>query len=134
MNLLKKLRAKRASILLEALLSVIILSVSIVTINQSMTASLRSLVYSEDYTKALIYLENQIFDLMYLGYVESNQNKEITLPEDERFWLTVVTKPASFGQGSKINELKLTISWKSGKRKNNMAFETYLFNPPDEEK
>ena len=132
MNLLRKLRVKRASILLEALLSVIILSVSIVVINQSMTASLRSLVYSEDYTKALIFLENQIFDLMYLGFIESNQSKVITLPEDERFWITVATQPVAFGQDSKINQLNLTISWKSGKRKNNMAFETYLFNPPDE--
>ena len=134
MSELKFKKNKGGSILLEALLSILILSVSIVMINQSLTASLRSLVYTEDYTQALIHMENQIFNFMYLGFIENNQSKTIDVPGDSRFSLAMNSRPASLGQDMKLNKMDLTISWKSGKKKNSIVFETYLFPPSDEKK
>ena len=73
-NMLKKIISKknrRGSILLEALLSVVILSVSMTVIIQSMTSSLRAMEYSANYTMAIVLLENKIIDLILQNSVES---------------------------------------------------------------
>lgn len=126
---------KQGSLLVEALLSVVILSVSLTLIIEGMTTSLRSTVYISDYTTALLLLENKMFDLIQKGYVEANLQEEQEFPSPfERFKSRLITLPLDDQSGGSINQLKLSLDWTSGRRNNHVSIESYLFNIPDSNK
>ena len=59
----KKLQ-KRGSFLVEVLLTVVILSVSLTIIIQSLVSSLRAISYSANYSSAILSAENKMFELL----------------------------------------------------------------------
>ncbi|MBF0384386.1 MAG: hypothetical protein HQL27_00805 [Candidatus Omnitrophica bacterium] len=131
---------KRASMLIEALLSTVILSVSLTVIISSITACVRSIVYSSDYTEALFLAEDKMLKLLEKGSVAVNLKEEEAFPApDDRFKYILQTNISEFSKAAsdlpseeKINEVALKVYWDSGKRKNALEFNTYLFNLPDE--
>ncbi len=139
MNVINNLKSKlksRGSFLLEALLSVVILSVSITLVLQSITASARSVTYTADYTEALFLAENKMFELMEQGFIEDGFKEEDAFPEPfEKYKYSITAASADNSPGlsseeaeNKINLVNLAVSWNSGKRNNTIQFYTYLFN------
>ena len=137
-NKLKEKNNRKGSILLEALLSVVILSVSITLIIQSMTSSYRATVYNADYTTAFLLIENKLFEVIQKGYLEAGLREEknfLSPYEKYKYLLSVNPYQSSFANTGEdpadqnhLNRIDLKLSWSSGKRKNNILLKTLLFN------
>ncbi len=120
-------RSEKGFFLVEVLLSVVILSVSLTLIIQSMTSALRSSAFAGDHTTALMILENKMFDLFEKGFVETGLKKEEQIPRPyDRYWYFLDVKPAGEKNERRLHEVDAVLTWKSGKRQNRVAFQTYL--------
>ena len=128
------LKNKRGSLLMESLLSIVILSVSLTLIIQSLTSSLRSVVYSAEYTNAVMLLENKMFEIIKQGFIQKDLRQEEQLSEpNERYKILLETGNVVSGNlPSSMNEIKLSIVWNSGRRTNNISLVTYLFDLSNE--
>ena len=116
--------------MLEALLSVVILSVSLVVIIQSMTSSLRASVYSLDYTLSLVLLENKLFELFKAGFIETALSQESSLNlADKTYQCSLATSSLDDEFVKDLIKVNLSLSWESGRKKSVIKTETYLFKP-----
>ena len=109
---------QRGSLLLEALLSVVILSVSIALIIQSMTAGMRAAVYSQEATIALVKLEN------FLTESKSGATSQSAPPEDALFILD-----SSESTEDQLKRLDSSVRWKSGSKIASIAVSSYSYAP-----
>jgi len=121
---------KRGSLLLEALLSVIILSVSITMIIQSMTASLRAVKYSIHYTKASILMENKMVGLLQKGAAEpgAGESGDFDFPY-ENYQYSLSVEPSDAGTGDdhiKLSDVQLRVSWMAGGKEKGVSVGTYM--------
>ena len=122
-------RLKRGFILVEALLSIVIIAVSLNFILQSFTATYRAAALNVDYTKAAILLENQMSLITQKQFVQAGQDQEgECLHPFENFHYHLQTTD---GAGA-LNDVHLDISWKSGVKNNQISLMTYLLKPTDE--
>lgn len=115
----------RGSLLLEALLAVVILSVSFTFIIQSLMASLRANIYSGEYIQASLYLENKLNTILQKGFIESNKNETGGLDKKGRFSYRIQTE--IFEQDEDLNLVQLSAEWQHGSKKNKFVLETLLF-------
>ena len=122
-------------ILIEAVLSVVIIAVSLTLILQSFTGAYRAAALNVDYTKALILLENQMSLITRTGFIEAGARQEgddhVPL---ERFHYDLEAEPSLSDVKGEINQVKLNIAWKSGVNSKHISLITYLLKPPDEKK
>ncbi|OGX37663.1 MAG: hypothetical protein A3D87_03850 [Omnitrophica WOR_2 bacterium RIFCSPHIGHO2_02_FULL_50_17] len=116
---------ERGSLLLEALLSVMVLSVSLSVIVQSMTSALRAIRYSADYTAALTALEDQMFDLMEGGFLETGSSQKQLADPDAAYQYFLEADPFQETSPGGIQKVSAQIQWKSGRRQNRIVLKTY---------
>ena len=122
-------------ILLEALVSIVIIAVSLTFILQSFTATYRAAALNADYTKALILLENQMSLVAQKGFIEAGLQQDTEYSEPfERFRYHLAATPSSSNVKGEINDVKLDITFTSGVKNNQISLITYLFKPADEKK
>ena len=130
---LKSRGKQQGSILLEALLSTVILSVSITIIIHSMVASLRAAKYTADYSVALILADNKINNLRVKKNIESGNREEKFFGEhDKKFRYLLQTRQFDDEYVRDLNEVNVDVSWKNGAKKNKMLFSTYLLDAGDQ--
>ncbi len=113
-------------------MAISILSVSLTLIVNSFLSSFRSSVYAKDYTLATILLENKLSQLKEKGSIPDGVHEEenFTKP-NEKFRYHLESQNVKSGEQRGIfNEIKLSVTWPSGKRNNNISLVTYLFNLP----
>ena len=135
MNRKKREYKRKGSLLLEALLSIIILSTSISLVIRAMTSSLRATRYSADYTEAMFLLENEFFDILSEGFVVADEQGEKRLEEPyEKYSCSIESEefedaimPTSGEDIPVILEVGSDISWKSGRKENKLTIQTFLF-------
>lgn len=119
---------KSGSLLIEVLLSVVILSTALTLMIQAMTSSLRALQYGAGYTTALILLENQMCELLRKGASESGLREIKNLTESVPVYrYSLQTRSLSAAGEDKINQVDMTVSWRSGKKDNQVGLTTFLF-------
>lgn len=129
----RNLDKRRGSMLLEALLSVMILSVSMTLVIRSMSQSARAAAYSAEYFRSLFLLENQMADIVgspqeYAGAVKSGR---LPYPyEDYRYQASAA--PVAGAGLENLKELTFDLSWSRGERFNNLKLITYLAIPETE--
>ena len=122
---------RKGSVLLEALLSVVILSVGITVIVQSMTASLRASMVSSDYSKAMYLLDNKMTEYVQAlstGHIFSEENK-FSEPFD-KFSYSLKADPLD--DKPNLNKIHLEVDWKNQNIEKTIALETYLIKPKEE--
>lgn len=123
----------KGSLLLEALLTVVILSTSLTFIIQGLTASQRAVVYSTDYIMAGMLLENKLFELIQNGSIAAYLSQEEGFPAPyERFQYFLETRPWQGEDSQNLNEVILTVSWQKGKKKSQIEIHSCLFNLQEE--
>ena len=119
-------------LLMEALLAVVILSVGIVAIIQSLLSSLRSVVFHGNYTQAALLTDNKMFDLLEKRGVNDSTAESDHFPAPfDNFDYQVEAVPEE--QNPAIEQVSVNISWGSKKGKNFKAT-TYLFAAMEEKK
>lgn len=126
---------RRGSVLLEALLSVIILSVSLTVIIQAMTSSLRAATFSAQYTQAIILLDNQMSEMMKDGMATAHfhESGRFEAPFDnfEYSYTTKDYKDLLYSGAESIpdlNEASMVVSWGSDKKNKKINIHTLLFD------
>ena len=119
--------SKKGAFLVEALVAISILGVSLVFIIQSYLSSLRGALFTEDYTLAMVLLENKVSEFK-LGAVKNSQNEGNFPPPFERFTFKSETSEIKEdGKPGILNDVRLAVHWPSGKKKNKLETETYFF-------
>ena len=113
--------------MLEALLSTVILSVSITIIIHSMVASLRAAKYTADYSIALILADNKINNLRVKENIESGKREGRSFSDAyKKFRYLLQTRQLDDEYGRGLNEINVDVLWENGAKKNKMLFSTYL--------
>lgn len=131
----KLLNNKKGILLIEVFLGVVIISVSLTMIIKSLMTSIRATVFSEDYTKASIILDNLFFDLMVApdaSLLSTYQEKDCDKPF-EVYQCQVTSDSSLDGKGQegleKVQGISAAVSWSSGRNRKRissgiLAFET----------
>ncbi len=122
---------RRGSLLIEALLSIVILSTALTFMIQAMTSSLQAMHYGAGYTTALILLDNQMCDLLRKRTVASAFSETKDLTESAvtyHYTLQSGSWDAATDQG--INQVDAKIAWRSGKKDNTISLSTLLLTAP----
>ena len=112
-------------------MAVVILSVSITLIIQSMTQSLRSATLASHYTSALLLAENKLNEYVYAAPDIDNQEEGFPKPNDKYRYM-MEKKPLDDPDFSNLLGLDLKVSWTSRGRDNNISFETFLLDITEE--
>lgn len=127
---------RRGSLLIEVLLSAVILSTALTLMIQSLTASLRAIQYGSGYTMALILLDNQMCELLRKGAVRSDlrETKKMTgsVESAPEYHYSLRAEPSDIMPEEKINQVDAVITWRSGKKDNEVGVTTLLLNAPNE--
>lgn len=120
-------RANAGVLLLEALLAVVILSVALVTVVQSMATSARALNDSLEYVRAVTLLENQLFELMRNPAAKwpAFEERAFDRPHQDfqyRYAISLLS-----GEDSKfLRQLDLDVLWGPPERQRRLPLTTYL--------
>ena len=130
-----RLQNRKGFVLIEALLGIIILSVSVSLILQAMATSFKASVYSSGYTTALMLLENKASHLILQKFIQTGlkENQSFDYPF-QHYQYTLETMPYSGDEQNKINMVRLSVGWSSTQKHKQVNLETFLFNLPDENK
>lgn len=123
----------KGSLLMEALLSVVILSVSITFIIQSMVNSLRVMNYGADYTQALILAENKMFDYVSKEGLSSGFYEEDEIESfQKKFSYKIETKDLQDERDDNTNDLSMSILWSNRGKERSLVLQTYAFKLQEE--
>jgi competence protein ComGC len=126
---------KKAFMLIEVLVTVLIISISILLINQTFSFSLRALSVSNSYRQAIFFLENKIFDIyfdMHRGELASSSEEKI-FPDGKLSWEQAITPPKNQDLKDAHDKDKISIkrffcslSWQAAGHSRNINLLTYI--------
>ena len=121
---------RKGSLLVEVLLSVVILSVSITVIIQAMTVSLRSMVYSADYTTAMIVLENKMVSVIDKPLADENAAQALNLEPPSSWRYSIDLHPAADrNSSSQLEEVNSKVEWDKKGKHHKLSLATYQLQP-----
>ncbi len=120
---------QQGSILLESLLAAAILSVCLAVFIQTFILGFRTVQEMEDYSTAILLLENKMIPLVQNGFIAESVIEEGAFEKPyEKFKYFIEAYPAHQRfEGELISEVKLTVRWSSNKRAKDVSLVTYLF-------
>lgn len=121
----KKLASRNASILIESLLSVVILSVSITLIIQSMTTSLRMVSLGPHYTKAFLLAENELSDILMNRKDVSQIDGEGSFPEPNAQYQYSVNFE-EVDEFENLDNINITVQWQMAQNDRSLILETFV--------
>lgn len=121
-------RYRKGVLLLEALLAVMILSVSLVVVIRSLSMSARSVNYSLEYLRAVTLLENQLFFMTRAPEKDISAPAEGALPRPHQdFQYRHTLEPVLGHDQELLRQLDMEISWGSGGTRKRLPLTTYIF-------
>ena len=132
---ISKIQSNEASILLEVLFAIVILSISVTLIIQSMSSSLRAIVYNSQYMKALIFSENAIVNVLQQKDASTISNNNIKYHQDvfEGYEHKIDVNSADSEGTSDLKNILITTTWGLENKQKSFFLETYFFNPPEDQ-
>ncbi len=124
---------KNGLLLFEVMLTLVILSIGLTLILHSFSASLNASKIAQDYTVASLLIEDKMWEWENTGEIAANLNQEGRFPQpNQKFNWHLETKDKPIQeQSGKLNEVKLTVWWKEGRRKGSISATTSLKNKPE---
>jgi Tfp pilus assembly protein PilV len=127
---LKPLRSSQGSFLLEALLSVVILSTSIAVILQSLTSAVKNTVESSRYTAAAVLADNYFAERLLDRFISEGVQRtgHFETPHEE-YQYALDSKALSVSVDG-ISQVDLIVSWPVRNKEKKIRVSTYLLNPP----
>ncbi|MDP8266517.1 MAG: prepilin-type N-terminal cleavage/methylation domain-containing protein [Candidatus Aceula meridiana] len=122
--------SRRGFVLVEVLMTVAILSVVLTMIIRSHMASLRASTYTEEYSTAVLLLENKMTELIQKGFIRRDleEQEAFDFPYEKFSYLFQSKKSENAEDSDNLNEVTLTLFWPSGKGERKILATTYLFN------
>ena len=131
----RRSNGKSGSLLLEALLSVVVMSIGLTAVMQTLTASYKLALLNKDYLQAIFLADDQMSALVSNNAPVQETSESQSYPEpNDRFHYELSETPSEFSEGKLLREVNLKISWVTGHQKNELPVTTLLFVPPDDKK
>lgn len=133
-------RSKQGSILIEAILAVVILSLFLTTVIRSFLVSITATVYSANYTKAIFLAESKIFDYIVYPFLDTSiqdegnfhapfENYKYDVTSDQITRDNIEAQMAwQEGEPIEVSEINMDISWPSGSNEQKISLLMYLLN------
>ncbi|MFH1655810.1 MAG: type II secretion system protein [Candidatus Omnitrophota bacterium] len=121
---------KKAFLLVEVLITVVVLSIGLVAITRSFMTSLKALDIIAQYEKARWLLEEKLWDLEIKDAIEADLQTEENFPEpNDRFKYRLETENIEEDdEPGPLNNVKLSVNWPSRKEIREISIATYLKN------
>lgn len=124
------------SLLLEALIVIVVLSIGLTFIIQSLSSSMRALNYAGQYTQAAFLSDLKLSELLLQKNIERDfrDNGGFNAPFEEfRFdaMSAAVTLPGETATSEGVHQIHLKLSWPNGKYTQDLATTMYVFSPND---
>ena len=119
-------------VLLEAVVSVVILAVSMTVLIESLTAAYKATVINATYIQALNLLENQMSLLTRTPFLESELSPSRRFPPpNDNFEYTEEAAQSPLDPSGQLQDLKISLKWKTGSKENKISMTTSLLKSPD---
>ncbi len=122
-------------ILVEALLAVVILSVGISLVVQSLNMSRRNVARSLDYTRAIFLIENKLTAML----LNPSSSSSLDAGADENlqdagqeYSYNVEEKSLTEENSQHLKDVTAELSWKTGRRENILSVSALVFDPSSE--
>lgn len=128
---MRRFNNSKGSLLIEALLSVVILSISLTLIIRSMTSSLRATIYSLDYAKAGWLADNTMFTFLHTpAEVEGGSKSGEFSPPFEKYGYEMEIKEFSRdGESLPLEVVHLDIFWGRETQQRQVSLKAVIFLP-----
>ena len=125
---------KRGSLLIEALLAIVILSVSLTAIIRAIVSAARAGSYSKDYTIAMMLAEDKMFEITREAIQDFDQHKEGRFKAPfEDYSYQLKSKEVLGKNVDNLYEAELTVKWGREGRQKRVSVTTFVIDPPQEE-
>ena len=118
-------RPRKGSLLLEAILSVLIMSVCLVLVIQGFMTVVRATRESDGYARAVFAGENMIFALMQAMTATAPWNAD-EIPRDHNQTIRMTKQPHE--SGGLLEEVDLEIQWRTGSKSKSLFLSTLLLD------
>ncbi len=115
---------KRGFLLYEVLLALAILSIGLVIVLRSFSTSLRAVRTSQNYFKATLLLEEKLWEVEKANSLPPGISQG-SFPGSKFNW-EVETSPIEEEGDVGLNAVKVTLSWRQGKRKGDIGLTTWM--------
>jgi type II secretory pathway pseudopilin PulG len=119
----------KGSILIEALAAVAIVGVSLALIMESFAGNFRATVLDQEYTKALVLLENRLDRAFQQNIKEVAAADEPCPAPLDRFHYHAKLESLDSPDAGNLKRLEVTVSWPSGKKDRELSVVTYIKAP-----
>ena len=114
-------------------MAVVILSVSVTVLIESLTAAYKTTVINADYVQAIILMENQMALLTRTPFLEKNLSTSTKLkPPYDRFDYSEKAVKSVLDPTGQMQDIHVAVQWKSGRKDNTFSLETSLLKPSDD--
>jgi len=121
---------RRGSFLIEVLLTIVILSVGLTLIVQSMISGARAMARNSQYTAALLLAENKIFEFLNDAPGETaRQEGQFPEPFSQYAYLLDIPEAGQREKGLKIREVDLKVGWGVRGGQKSISLATYFISP-----
>ncbi len=117
-------------VLLEVLLAMVVFSISIVSLVNSLVQSFRAEVYSRDYTDAVSGADNLMAHVWARGMMERQTHEEGTFPVMSRDFVYHIraSQSADPNMGNGVNEFFVEVTWNLGGKKRAFSWRGFIFD------
>lgn len=131
---IRRLKSASGITLVEVLLTVVIMAVSLTLIIQSLAASMRAVVFTGDYSRAVLVAENAMFEALKERFISTGyslQGEETVYDKEFEYELEAAPPETLPFSDSLLNEITLKVAWPSGQRQKTISIATFFFTPPE---
>ena len=127
-----RLRSPRAAVLVEAVVSIVILAVTATVLIEALTGAFKNTTLNADYAKGLLLLDNQMSQLTRTAFLEKDLGPSRSFPPPyDRFEYSEKTTASALDPSGELREVHLQLSWKSGRKENEITLTTCLLKSPE---
>ena len=121
------LLTQKGFFLVEVLLVIVILSVSLTLIVQSLLANLRVIKYNKEFSQAMGLIENKMNEVLSAEILGALLKDDFSQSEDKNHKYKIEENQIDEDGETFLKEIKVKIFWKQGMRTQGLSLETYSF-------
>jgi len=125
-----KFLTRKGFLMVEVLLAIIIISVSLTVIIQSLGSTLRASILQGEYSLATILAENKMFDVLIKPVSELNLDEGVFEDPFDRYSHALEIDSFEAGDTEGIDVVSLEVAWPKKKK---IFLSTYLFSTEEKE-
>lgn len=117
-------KQSKGFLLLEVLVSVTLISVSLIYVVRSLSASTRAVQTGTNFLKSIAFLEEELWNLEAKGCIGRGSHKGGDASGEDYGWMAKATPL----KDAPLNHVNLKVEWQRRDRKQRISIDTFLWN------